>query len=82
MSLAAVLIGWIVIIPPLISVYNYRHRIKRAEEINGVPHDEQIKPLLAFLLYFPGGILVIPTLFHYWYVTKHQDRAVMAAAAR
>lgn len=28
---------------------------------------------------FPFGILVVPSLVHYWYVTKHQDRAVRAA---
>jgi len=80
MSVIAVLIGWIVLIPPLLSVYNYGQRIKRAQRIAGVPRDEEINPIAAFLLYFPGGILVIPGIIHYWYVTKHQNIALRAAA--
>lgn len=38
-----------------------------------------INPVLAFLLYFPGGILIIPTFIHYWYVTEHQNAALRAA---
>jgi len=79
LSLTAVLIGWIIIIPPLISVYNYGARIQRAQGLVGVPQTERISPVLAFLLYFPGGLLIIPTFIHYWYVTKHQDVAVRAA---
>lgn len=40
---------------------------------------DQINPVAAFLLAFPGGILIIPTFIHYWYVTRHQNRAVLAA---
>ena len=40
---------------------------------------DTINPVLAFLLVFPGGILIIPTFIHYWYLTKHQDAAIRAA---
>jgi len=79
-SVIAVLIGGFVIVPPLLSVYNYGQRIKRAERLAGVPRNREINPTLAFLLVFPGWILVIPGFVHYWYVTKHQNIALRAAA--
>ncbi|MHB1467844.1 MAG: DUF4234 domain-containing protein [Solirubrobacteraceae bacterium] len=79
-SVIAVLIGGWLIVPPLLSVYNYGQRIKRAQRIGGVEQSMQINPVTAFLLLFPGGILVVPTLIHYWYVTKHQNIALRAAA--
>jgi hypothetical protein len=79
-SVAAVTIGSWLFIPPLLSVYNYGQRIKRAQRLVGTRADQQINPTLAFLLVFPFGFLVIPTLVHYWYVTKHQNEAVRAAA--
>jgi hypothetical protein len=82
MSVAAVTIGGWLFIPPLLSVYNYGQRIKRAQRMAGVPASEQINPALAFLLSFPLGILVIPVFIHYWYVTRHQNRAVRARESR
>jgi hypothetical protein len=79
MSVTALVIGLWVIIPPLLSVYNYGQRIKRAQRLTGIPKQDQIDPTIAFLLYFPGAFLIIPLLFHYWYVTKHQNRVVRAA---
>jgi uncharacterized membrane protein HdeD (DUF308 family) len=79
-SVLAVLIGGWLIVPPLLSVYNYGQRIKRAQRIAGVEPQNQINPIAAFLLYFPGWILVIPGIIHYWYVTKHQNIALRAAA--
>jgi hypothetical protein len=78
-SLVAVLIGPLVIVPPLISVFNYGKRIKRAQGLAGVPIAQRINPTLAFLLVFPFGFLLVTTLVHYWYVTKHQNAAVLAA---
>lgn len=78
-SVIAVLIGGIVIVPPLLSVYNYGQRIKRAQRLVGIERERTINPVTAFLLLFPGGILVVPTFIHYWYVTKHQNAAVRAA---
>ena len=79
LSVTAVVIGGIVVVPPLLSVYNYGQRVKRAQRIVGVGPGDQINPVLAFLLVFPGGILIIPMFIHYWYVTKHQNRAVRGA---
>ena len=79
MALAAVTIGHLLIVPPLISVFNYGKRIKRAQGLCGIPMRERISPTVAFLLAFPFGIFLIPLFFHYWYVTKHQNRAVRAA---
>lgn len=76
LSLFAVLIGWIVILPPL---YNFCARIKRAERLVGIDQGQTISPVIAFLLYFPGGILYFPTVIHCWYVTKHQNAALRAA---
>ncbi len=56
----AVLIGSFVVIPGLLSVYNYGQRIKRAQGVAGVPSEDRINPVLAFLLVFPFGVLVIP----------------------
>jgi hypothetical protein len=78
-SVAAVTIGSMIVVPPLLSVYNYGQRIKRAQRLVGVDPRHQINPVAAFLLAFPGGILIIPAFVHYWYVTKHQNRAVRAA---
>jgi hypothetical protein len=80
MSVTAVLVGGWLIVPPLLSVYNYGQRIQRAQRLVGVPKEEQINPITAFLLFFPGGLLLVPYLFHFWYVTKHQNMAMRAAA--
>lgn len=79
LSVAAILFGGIILVPPLLSIYNYGKRIQRAQRLAGVGREEQINPTLAFLLYFPGLFLVFPFFFHYWYVTKHQNRAIVAA---
>lgn len=78
LSVTAVLIGGWLIVPPLLSIYNYGNRIKRAQRLVNVPQSEQISVPVAFLTAL-FGVLVIPGLFHYWYVTKHQNRAVRAA---
>jgi Zn-dependent protease with chaperone function len=81
MSVTAVLFGGIIIVPPLLSVYNYGQRIQRAQRLGGIPRADQINPVTAFLLYFPGLFLIIPYFIHYWYVTKHQNMAIRAAGA-
>jgi Domain of unknown function (DUF4234) len=79
MSVLAITLGAFIIIPPFLSVYNFGNRILRAERLTGVPRQHQINPVLAFLLFFPGYLLVVPIFFHYWYVIKHQNMAVRAA---
>jgi hypothetical protein len=78
-SVIAVLLGGLLIVPPFISVYNTGNRIKRAQLLGGMDQTRAINPVLAFLLAFPGGILIIPAFIHYWYITKHQNAAVRAA---
>jgi hypothetical protein len=78
-SLIAILFGGILLlIPPLVSIYRTGKRIKRAEQLGRV--SDSLHPLFSFLLVFPFGILIIPALYHYAYVTKHQNRALMAAS--
>jgi hypothetical protein len=79
MSVTALLVGGYFIIPPLLSVYNYGQRIKRAQRLADIPRADQINPVTAFVLFFPGGLLIIPYFVHFWYVTKHQNMALRAA---
>lgn len=78
-SVLAILLGGWLIVPPLLSIYNYGQRIKRAQRLGGIERYEQINPILAFLLVFPGIFLVVPYVLHFWYVTKHQNMALRAA---
>lgn len=80
MSAVAIFVGGYLIIPPLLSVYNYGQRIKRAQRLSGIERGQQINPITAFLLLFPGAILIVPYFLHFWYVTKHQNAALRAAA--
>jgi Domain of unknown function (DUF4234) len=79
MSVTAILVGGWVFVPPLLSVYNYGQRIKRAQRLVGIERHQQINPVLAFLLLFPGAILIVPYFAHFWYVTKHQNMAIRGA---
>jgi hypothetical protein len=79
MSVTAIFVGGWLFVPPLLSVYNYGQRIKRAQRLGGIPRAEQINSTTAFLLFFPGSLLVIPYFVHFWYVTKHQNMAMRAA---
>ena len=79
-SVAAILLGGWLIVPWLLSVYNYGQRIKRAQRLTGIPQGHQINPTLALLMIARGAILIVPYFLHYWYVTKHQNMALRAAA--
>lgn len=78
-SVVAITLGAFIIIPPFLSVYNYGNRIQRAQRLNGIPRQDQINPVLAFVLFFPGYLLIVPVFFHYWYVIKNQNMAIRAA---
>jgi hypothetical protein len=80
-SVIAVLLGSLLFVPPLISVYNTGNRIRRAQLLSGIDRNRAINPVTAFLLLFPGGLLMIPVFFHYWYITKHQNSVVRAAGS-
>jgi len=80
MSVSALVLGGFTLwVAPLLSVYNYGQRIRRAQRLTGIPKQDQIDPIVAFLLYFPGAVVIVPLFFHYWYVTKHQNRTMRAA---
>ena len=80
LSVVAISIGGWLILPPFLSLYNYGQRIKRAQRLGGVPQEQQINPTAAFLLYFPGLLLIVPYFVYFWYVTKHQNVALHANA--
>lgn len=75
-SVLAVLFGGLLIVPPFMSVWNFGKRIKHAEQLAGVT--DTINATWAFLLLVPLGVLVIPALMHYHYVTKHQNSWIKA----
>jgi hypothetical protein len=77
-SLMAILFGWIIIVPPFISIYRTSKRIKRAEKLGGV--SDTLHPGLTFILIFPLGILVIPAYIATYMIIKHQNRALIAAS--
>lgn len=79
-SVGALILGSIIFIPALITEYNFGQRIRRAQRLVGIPPERQLNPILAFLLFFPGMLVLVPLFFHYWYVTKHQNIALRAAA--
>lgn len=80
LSTLAISIGGWLILPPFLSLFNYGQRIKRAQRLGGVPKEQQIDPTLAFLLFFPGLFLILPYFIYFWYVTKHQNIALLANA--
>jgi hypothetical protein len=79
-SVAAILLGGWLVVPWLLSVYNYGQRVKRAQRLAHIPQGNQINPTLALLMIAPGAILILPYFLHYWYVTKHQNMALRAVA--
>lgn len=82
MSVIAILVGGYFIVPPLLSIYNYGQRIRRAQLLSGIDRNRAINPTLALLLVFPGFLLIVPYFVHFWYVTKHQNAALRAAVGR
>jgi hypothetical protein len=53
-SLLAVLLGWILIVPPFVTVYTTAGRVRRMQEYAGVP--DRIDPWIALLLRFCFGL--------------------------
>jgi len=53
-SLLAVLLGWVVIVPPFVSVYRTAERVKRMQVNAGVR--DQIEPVLALLGVFVASL--------------------------
>jgi hypothetical protein len=55
-SLMAHLIGWVVIVPPFVSMYRTFRRIEAAQEVSGT--SQRVSPWLGFVLYLIGVILL------------------------
>jgi len=72
-SLLAVTVGWLAIVPPFISLYHTGERIERMERQAGVR--DVISPALFLVLY-----LVVNFFIQAWGV-EHVNRALDAAAA-
>lgn len=76
LSLLALLIGWILIIPPFVSIYRTCDRVRRMEAQAGLP--SQIEPVLGLVLSFVFGI-------HAMYIQSHLnslwERYLLAAPA-
>ncbi len=70
-ALLAVTLGWLVIVPPFVSIYRTGERIERMERQVGV-HDA-ISPVLFLLLH-----LLVGTFIQAWGV-EHVNRALGAA---
>jgi len=62
----------------IVSQYRFGRRIRRAEELVGIPQNERFGRW-AILLVFPGSILVIPYVMWFAKVTRHQSALVEIA---
>ena len=80
-SLLVLGIGSILLVPLLVSMYRFAARIRLAQELAGIAENDQIDPGLAFASLFGGLFVLLPLFYYYWYVTKHQNRALCASAA-
>jgi hypothetical protein len=56
----------------LISQHRFGRRIRRAEELLGIPEDRRFGRW-SVLLVFPGALLLIPYIFWFARVTRHQN---------
>jgi Domain of unknown function (DUF4234) len=79
-SVWAIVIGSFLLVPLLVSMYRFGERIRRAQRIGRVADEEQFNPGLAFAALVTGLLLLVPLFFYYWYVTRHQNRALRASA--
>lgn len=70
-ALLAILLGWIIIVPPFISIYRTGERVQRMEQKAGV--QQQISPALTLALF------IIISLVAYPYVQEHLNRLWDAA---
>ncbi len=72
-ALLAVLLGWVLIVPPFISIYNTGQRVQRMEQRAGVSND--ISPALNLILAIFFGI------FGYAYTQEHLNRVWDASSS-
>lgn len=75
-SLLAVLIGWVIIVPPFVSMYKTGDRIAAAQAKAGLA--DRIVPALVLVL----AIIPIANFFWAFYVQKNLNDVWTAASAR
>jgi hypothetical protein len=73
-SLLAVLIGWVLIVPPFVSAYHTAQRVERIQEQAGT--GRRISPGIAIVLYIFIGI------FYGWYLQSELNAAWDQAQTR
>ena len=59
MTLAALLIGWILIVPPIVAIYRQAKRIQQAQRLAGLP--QKMNGWLALVLY----LVIFPVFYAY-----------------
>lgn len=65
-------VGFAALAVSLVSQHRFGCRIRRAEELVGVPKRDRFKRW-SILLLFPGGLLLIPYFIWFANVTRHQS---------
>jgi hypothetical protein len=70
MALLAITLGALVIVPPIVSMYNTAERIRRVQERSGAP--KPISPVLALLML----IIPIVNIFQTAYLQSGMNRAI------
>jgi len=73
-SLLAVLLGWILIVPPFVSIYNTGKRIRRMEE--AVQQPSRVEPVLGLALSFVYGL---HSLYYQSHLNGIWDRYLIGA---
>ena len=71
LSILAVTIGWIVIVPPLVSIYRTADRVRQVQQAVGAT--KTISPILAFLI----GLITFGNLLNFYmpYLQTHINSA-------
>jgi hypothetical protein len=77
-ALLAVTLGWLVIVPPFVSLYRTADRIKRAQEVTEAA--ERIIPWLALLLNFVELIASVGPVYYQSQLNKAWDALAAAGA--
>ncbi len=71
MSLLAITLGSFLIVPPFVSAWRTVKRVRTAERLAGIPHDDGMNHFLAFVLFIVGFVLFPVEVL---YVQHHLNR--------
>ena len=77
-SLLAVTLGWLVIVPPFVSIYNGVKRIQAAQRLAGIPEGQLMNGWLMLGLLVTSAVIYIP--FGVGYVQSEINKVWNAAA--